>query len=74
MKRRIFSVALALCLCISSQTVAHASQEIPLPKEEGDVLPGENTDADTDIPGTGDDVDRSPGTPDQHEDEGDDVP
>ena len=41
MKRRIFSVALALCLCISSQTVAHASQEIPLPKEEGDVLPGE---------------------------------
>ncbi len=74
MKRRIFSVALALCLCISSQTVAHASQAIPLPKEEGDVLPGENTDADTDIPGTGDDVDGAPETPVLPEEEGDVLP
>ena len=29
MKRRVLSVALALCLCISSQSVAFASQEVP---------------------------------------------
>ena len=41
MKKRIFSVALALCLCISSQSVAHAWQEEPLHQE--DFLSEEST-------------------------------
>lgn len=39
MKRRIFAIVLALCLCLSSQSVAHARQEVPLGQE--DVLTGE---------------------------------
>ena len=35
MKKRIVSIALALCICISSQSVAHAWQEAPLPQENG---------------------------------------
>ena len=41
MKKRIFSVALALCVCFSSQPVAHAWQEDSLPQEE--VLTEEST-------------------------------
>ena len=33
MKKRVVSAALALCLCISSQSVAHAWQEAPLQQE-----------------------------------------
>ncbi len=36
MKQRVLSVALALCLCISSQSVAYASQEDTL--QQKDVL------------------------------------
>ena len=47
MKRRIISVVMALCLCISFQSVASAEPEIPLPQEkvslsrEAIALPGE---------------------------------
>ena len=41
MKKRILSFALALCLCISSQSVVHASHEEPLQQE--DVLAAEST-------------------------------
>lgn len=39
MKRRIFTIVLMLCLCISSRPVAHAQQEVPLGQEN--VLMGE---------------------------------
>ena len=41
MKKRILSFALALCLCISSQSVVHAWHEEPLQQE--DVLAAEST-------------------------------
>lgn len=42
MKKRILSVALALCLCISSHSVVYAYQETPSPQEE--VLTEESAD------------------------------
>lgn len=39
LKRRIFTIVLMLCLCISSRPVAHAQQEVPLGQEN--VLMGE---------------------------------
>ena len=42
MKQRVLSVALALCICLSSHSVAYASQEVP-PKQE-DALPSQMPD------------------------------
>ena len=47
MKQRLFSIALALCLCFSSLSVAYAGQEGPLPS--GDVPGGTEGAADESI-------------------------
>ncbi|MCI9332761.1 MAG: leucine-rich repeat protein [Oscillibacter sp.] len=40
MKRRIFSIALALCLCMSIIPAAHAEEEVPTPQEVYKTLIG----------------------------------